>query len=337
MPPVDGTDWKDLRQPLLKMAADGKEHSLDSACEVLGKPLHFTDAELANRKAGSRYHQFRAQVGQAKAHLIKGGYLDAPTKRRFRISPKGIKALTEGFPSDEATSAATARVVTAAIPAVPPVISTKDPVLLPPVVKPVIPKSRTQEAKASPESLAEMHRQLQSRLAAELLNRVKQASPSFFEALVLNLLAAMGYAAAKDAIEHTGGSGDGGIDGIVREDRLGLSRIYVQAKRRAGSTPVGIRDIQQFNGALDRKNATKGVYLTTGRFTEEARVEAESSSRRIALVDGERLVALMIEFGIGVRIRETFVVKEIDPAYFAEEQSDEAFKKKQACTAAASS
>jgi restriction system protein len=156
-------------------------------------------------------------------------------------------------------------------------------------------------------------------LAAQLLERVKQASPGFFERLVVNLLVAMGYGGShEDAAKVVGRSGDGGIDGVIKEDRLGLESVYVQAKRWDGS--VGRPTIQQFAGALAGHHARKGVVITTSTFTQDAITYAKSLQTTIVLIDGTQLADLMIEFGVGVSDVETIRLKKVDEDYFGEEE-----------------
>jgi restriction system protein len=157
---------------------------------------------------------------------------------------------------------------------------------------------------------------LNRRLRDELLAQLKSVSPSFFERLVIDLLVAMGYGGSyQDAAQAIGRSGDGGIDGIISEDRLGLDQIYIQAKRWEGT--VGRPEIQKFKGAMSDQLATKGVFITTSSYTKEA-VESARKSRLI-LMDGERVARLMIEYGVGVNISQTYNVHNLDLDYFAEE------------------
>ncbi len=159
---------------------------------------------------------------------------------------------------------------------------------------------------------------LHSNLAAQLLERVRQATPLFFEELVVKLLVAMGYGGSyADAAQVVGKAGDGSIDGIIKEDRLGLESIYVQAERWEGT--VGRPTIQQFAGALHGNCARKGVVITTSNFSKEAIEYAKTSSIAIILIDGEQLEDFMIEFGVGVSDVETMKLKKLDEDYFAEE------------------
>ncbi|MGZ3488656.1 MAG: restriction endonuclease, partial [Isosphaeraceae bacterium] len=166
------------------------------------------------------------------------------------------------------------------------------------------------------EQIDAAYRLLRSALAAEVLDRVQEQSPAFFEQLVLDVLRAMGYGGTQeDAASRLGQSGDEGVDGVIREDELGLDLIYVQAKR--WQNPVGRPEIQKFFGALHGKRANKGVFITTSSFSNEAASFAESVTPRVILVDGKELARLMIEYGVGVASSRAYEIKRIDLDYFA--------------------
>ncbi len=155
-------------------------------------------------------------------------------------------------------------------------------------------------------------------LADEVLQTVKNCSPSFFEQLVVDVLVKMGYGGTrKDAGKAIGRSGDGGIDGIINEDRLGLDVIYIQAKR--WDNPVGRPEIQKFAGALQGQRAKKGIFITTSTFTKEAQEFASRIENKITLVDGETLSQLMIDYNVGVNMVASYELKRIDSDYFIEE------------------
>ena len=156
--------------------------------------------------------------------------------------------------------------------------------------------------------------ELNSGIARELLNRIAQAPPAFFEQLVLDVLHSMGYGQNESDLQHVGRSGDGGIDGIVSLDKLGLEKIFVQAKRWQG--PVGRPEVQAFYGALAGRRARKGILFTTSVFTREAREFAEHVSETIVLVDGQRLAGLMIEDGVGVTHYRMLKLPRVDSDYF---------------------
>jgi len=159
-------------------------------------------------------------------------------------------------------------------------------------------------------ALEEIHRTV----AQELLERIAQAPPAFFEGLVLDLLHALGYGASEDDLERVGHSGDGGIDGIISLDKLGFERVYVQAKRWQGS--VGRPEVQAFYGALAGRRARKGVFITTSSFTREAREFASQVAESIVLIDGARLTLLMIEHGVGVSHYRVLRLPRVDDDYF---------------------
>jgi restriction system protein len=164
------------------------------------------------------------------------------------------------------------------------------------------------------------YQRLRANIATEILERVRRAAPKFFEELVVDLLVSMGYGGSHaDAARVVGGSGDGGIDGIIKEDRLGLESIYIQAKRWRDDRIVGRPDIQQFAGALQGHRARKGVFITTARFSDDARRYAEGLQTTIVLIDGAQLAELMIDYGIAVTEVETVKLVRVDEDYFADE------------------
>jgi restriction system protein len=162
---------------------------------------------------------------------------------------------------------------------------------------------------------------INANVRAELHRRLLEGSPAFFERVVIDLLLALGYGSSvEDAAQALGGTGDGGVDGVIREDRLGLDLIYVQAKRYRDA-PVGANELRSFAGALDDKGARKGVFMTTSRFTAEAVQFAERQQmKRIVLIDGERLTRLMLRHDVGVRPTRTIVLKRVDADYFEPEE-----------------
>lgn len=155
-------------------------------------------------------------------------------------------------------------------------------------------------------------------LAADLLERVLAQPPVFLETLALRLLAAMGYGGRESVLDHTGQPGDAGLDGLVRQDALGLDLIGVQAKRYDPDSPVQRPALQGFVGALQGAQTNRGVFVTTGRFTQGARQFAESVAMQLVLIDGAELTRLMVEYNIGVSVRETFELKVIDEVSFEE-------------------
>ncbi len=169
--------------------------------------------------------------------------------------------------------------------------------------------------KLSPEeALATSYQQIRASVEAEVLDRAKAMSPERFEKLVLDLLLKLGYGGPFGSGVHIGKSGDGGVDGVIRQDKLGLELIYIQAKRWQGS--VGPSTVREFAGSLSAHRARKGVIITTSTFTAEARKDAERMGDRIVLVDGSQLATLMYEVGLGVAVASTYEIKSPDSDYF---------------------
>ncbi len=166
-------------------------------------------------------------------------------------------------------------------------------------------------------SIETNYQQIRRELAADLLQEIKYNSPAFFEELVIDLLVAMGYGGSREDAEAVGRSGDGGIDGIINEDRLGLDVVYVQAKRWEAN--IGEPPIRDFIGALDGKGAQKGIFITTSDFSSSAKQFAERSSKKIVLINGTQLAQYMIDHSVGVSTSKTYEIKRVDSDYFAEE------------------
>jgi restriction system protein len=168
------------------------------------------------------------------------------------------------------------------------------------------------------EVMRSANRQLEVALADELMQRIQAGTPGFFESLVVRLLVGMGYGGSVTDVSKAlvGGSGDGGVDGIIDQDHLGLDRIYVQAKRYAEGNTIGSGAIRDFFGSLDRFKATKGLFVTASTFSPSARQTAEQLSKRIVLIDGDQLTRLMIRHGVGCRTEETLYIKRVDEEFF---------------------
>ena len=168
------------------------------------------------------------------------------------------------------------------------------------------------------ETLEKSYDELRKALSAELLKLIKSKPPIFFERLVLQLMQRLGYGRlVPDSAEHLGGSGDGGVDGLIKEDKLGLSEIYMQAKR--WDAPVGSKTVREFLGALDQAGAKKGVLITTSTFTKDAKAPLGKTDKKVSLIDGQMLAELMIDHDLGVSPDKSFHVKKIDSDFFEED------------------
>ena len=298
-------DFQTLMLPLLKLCADGAEHSKQDAVPALAKEFGLSEEDLAELLPTGRQGKFDNRVGWAKGHLKQAGLLEITKRGFFRITDLGRKILADSPKKidtkllDQFDSYKAFRTG-----------SGKKEIVTP--VQEVIQES-------TPEELLEAgYKQLRAQLTFDLLQQVKTASPVFFEHLVVDLLVHMGYGGAREgAGRGLGKSGDGGIDGIINEDRLGLDVIYLQAKR--WENDVGRPEIQKFVGALAGHNANKGVFLTTSSYTKEARDYASKVSSKVVLIDGAMLAELMVDYGLGVATVTSYDIKRIDSDYFADD------------------
>ncbi len=293
--------------PVLKLASDGNEHKFSKAVEELADEFNLSTEERNELLPSGSQAVFHNRVGWARSYLKQAGLLASPKRGFFTITQKG-KELIATNPS---------RIDASTLEQYPEFIEFKN-----------RKKEKGEEDEAdlvstseqgstlTPEdALASAYNKLRSALESELLIAVKDSSPSFFERVVVDLLVKMGYGGNRqDAGRALGKSGDGGIDGIINEDRLGLDVIYIQAKRWEGV--VGRPEIQKFAGALQGQRARKGVFITTSSFTKEAREYASVIETKIILIDGEHLSKLMAEHNVGVSTVGQYEVKKLDSDYF---------------------
>jgi len=249
----------------------------------------------------------RNRVGWARTYLKKAGLLEYPRRGQFRITPRGQDVLKEN----------PQRVDVKLLARFPEFIAFRNARREAPEVD-AEPAAAELDARTPEEALEAAYDRLRDNLEADLLDHVKAATPAFFERLVVKLLVEMGYGGdQRDAAQAVGRSGDGGIDGIIKEDHLGLDVIYIQAKRWDGT--VSRPEVQKFAGALQGRRARKGVFITTSTFSRDAITFVESIDAKIILIDGARLAKLMIDHGVGVSTIETYAVKKIDSDYFMED------------------
>lgn len=305
-------DYQSLFIPVLKFASDGNEHSLRETIEALARQLGLSEADRDELLPSGKQRKFDNRVSWARTYLQKALLLSSPGRSKFRITERGMKVLQEN-PSH---------------------INVKFLRQFPEFVAFQTHPDRdgkieennhtTQEilektSQTPQEILEASYQSLRQTLAQELLERIKTSPPKFFESLVVDLLVAMGYGGSrKDAGQAVGQVGDGGIDGIIKEDKLGLDAIYLQAKRWEGT--VGSPVVQGFAGALIGKKARKGVFITTSNFSQQARSFANGTENlKIILIDGEQLAQLMIDHDIGVTEESRYIVKKVDLDYFGDE------------------
>ncbi len=301
-------DFQSLMRPLLDTLADGEDHTITAIRAELAERFALSQGDIEELIPSGRVTTFQNRVGWAATYLYRTKLIDRPKRAVYRISDRGrgvhkenpervdLKVLSqfgelEQFRQTKAPSRdGTANLTT-------------------PGGEEQTPEERIDTA----------YRELHSALAAELLDRVLDQSPAFFEHVVLEVLHAMGYGGSRDdAAQRLGQSGDEGVDGVIREDRLGLDLIYVQAKR--WKNVVGRPEIQKFFGALHGQRATKGVFITTSFFSKEAADYADGVTPRVILVDGKELAQLMIEHAVGVSVSREYVLRRIDLDYFVIEE-----------------
>jgi restriction system protein len=295
-------DFQTMMLPFLKAASDGSERSVHYFVDVLAKEFNVSQEELDEFLPSSKQTRFFNRVGWVKTHLTKAGLMELTHRPLYKISERGKEVLMSNpsridmrfldqFPEYREFRKTRKEVV---------------------IVDNGIEKSTD---KTPEEILEDAYEEIRSNLASDLLDNVKNCSPKFFEQLVVELLINMGYGGSqREAARAVGQSGDGGIDGIIDEDRLGLDTIYIQAKKWEGS--VGRPEIQKFAGALMGKKASKGIFITTSTFTKDAKDYAESIASKIILIDGKRLAEFMIDYNVGVTSISSYNIRRIDSDYF---------------------
>ena len=300
-------DYQSLMLPVLIAASQG-EVRIGSVVEDLADRLGLSAEERSELLPSGKQTVFSNRVHWAKSYLGKANLIEITRRGHFKITARGEK-LIESNPShidnklltqfeefrqfrersnDSIDSGTQVNIQT------------------------------IDEQKQTPDETMRMaHRQIETALAQDLLDRVREAPPDFFERLIVNLLLSMGYGGStKNAGRTLGRSGDDGVDGVIDQDALGLDRVYVQAKRYAVGNSIGPGAIRDFFGSLDRHKATKGLFVTTSSFSPAAKETAEMLSKRIVLVDGDQLGQLMIRHNVGGRIEDTLTIKKIDEEFF---------------------
>jgi restriction system protein len=299
-------DYQSVMLPLLRLAADGQEHSLREAIERLADEFGLNEEERKELLPSGSQATFDNRVGWARAYMKKAGLVDSPRRGHFRITPRGLEALQEN----------------------PKTINVKFLERYPEFQEfrtrstPKAHKGGRIKGEAPPEqtpveAIETAYETIRSGLVGELLEQVMGCSPDFFERLVVDLLVKMGYGGTrKDAGRAVGKRGDEGIDGIINEDRLGLEVVYIQAKRWKNT--VSRPEIQKFVGALHGQNARKGIFITTSDFSDGALQYAKGLSDKVVLIDGEMLASLMIDHSVGVSLQRSYELKRVDSDYFSE-------------------
>lgn len=299
-------DYQTVMLPLLRFLKDGKEHNIGDVVESLSAEFDLSTEERQQLLGSGQQTVIRNRAGWARTYLKKAGLIASTRRGYFRITERGLSAL----------ASKPERIDVKYLEQFPEFVAFRE-----------LRHERPDEVSvpvgassdATPEeALDAAYGRLRLDLEAEVLEQVKGASPSFFERLVVELLVRMGYGGTlRDAGQAVGRSGDGGIDGIIKEDRLGLDVIYIQAKR--WDSTVGRPEIQKFAGALQGHRARKGVFITTSSFSTDALEFASRLDSKIVLIDGAALAKHMIDHNVGVSMSRSYEVKKIDSDYFTEE------------------
>lgn len=301
-------DYQSLMLPVLMVSAAG-EIRIGDAVDRLAGQLNLTPDDRAQLLPSGKQPVFSNRVHWAKTYLAKAGLLESTRRGHFRITDRGKQVIAtqpgridseylNQFPEFRQFKEK----------------STEDAIQVgaQPVEPALVGRTETPD-----EIMRVAHKQVETSLGHDLLDRIRAAPPAFFERLMVNLLLSMGYGgSAADAGRALGRSGDDGVDGVIDQDALGLDRVYIQAKRYAEGNNIGAGAIRDFFGSLDRHKATKGLFVTTSTFSSSAKETAEFLSKRIVLIDGEHLAKLMIRYNVGCRVEEILHIKKVDEDFF---------------------
>lgn len=300
-------DYQTLMLPLLKFISDGKEYRFTDILENLATEFKITDEER-KELLESGTSVFANRVSWAKTYLKKAGLIDSPKRATFVITDMGRQTLSK---SPE-------KIDTKYLRQFPLFLEFQNASRNGNETEEETATAEIQE-QTPEETLDKVYQRIRKSLAAELLNKVVELSPSSFERLVVELLVKMGYGGSiKDAGRALGRSGDEGIDGTIKEDKLGLDVIYIQAKRWKPGNVVGRPELQKFVGALAGQGAKKGIFITTSGFTREALNYTPRNETKIVLIDGEQLAQLMIDYNLGCTTQQVYELKKLDGDYFGE-------------------
>lgn len=292
--------YHELYAPFLKTLQDGKIHNMKEIKQSVADQMHLTDADLAERLPSGKQAVFENRIGWCRTYLKKAGLIESPVRAQFVLTEEGKKALPDANIIDDKylRKYASFRV-----------FQNLDSADTAPVVEAT--------EKSPEEVLEDAYAELNASLADDLMSEIMKLSSSDFERLVVRLLLAMGYGSGiDDAGFVTQASNDGGIDGIIKEDQLGFSSIYIQAKQWNPDTSVSKPEIHKFVGALQEQKAQKGLFISTAAFSAGAKKSAEAAG--IVLVDGKQLTKLMIKFNLGVSVEHVYEVKRLDTDFFTD-------------------
>lgn len=298
-------DFQSFFKPLLEIASDGKEHSMKDAREIISNKMQLSEEDMNELLPSGTQTKFDNRVAWAKSYFVQAKVLESSRRGYFKITERGIDLLKQEHE----------RIDVKILNQYPEFIEFH-------TSKPEKQSNNSHDIEIQDvtpeETLQNAYQSIRNDLANSILNLIKVNSPKFFENLVIDLMISLGYGGSRqDAGRSIGQSGDEGIDGIIKEDKLGLDVIYIQAKRWDGT--VGRPEIQKFVGALHGKRAKKGVFITTGKFSNDAITYVETIDPKVILIDGKMLSELMIDHNLGVSTAVTYNIKRIDSDYFEED------------------
>ena len=303
-------DFQSLMLPALMALADGSETPIAEVRSRVIASQNLTTEDLREMLPSGRQSVFVNRVSWAVKHMESAGLLERTRRGVYRLMPEGERLL----------SRTPARIDLNVLREYPGYAEWRRQSQTPSTGREAARRSSDDPKETPEEALDRAAEQLRGALEADVLHRVRDAAPAFLERVVVHLLIAMGYGGGDATMGRvTGRSGDGGIDGTIREDALGLDEVYVQAKKNAEGNTVGEGDLRNFAGAIDAAGTTKGVFVTTAGFTKSARDYVARSPKRIVLIDGEELARLMVQHNVGVRTRDQYQIKRIDEDYFDQE------------------
>ena len=298
-------DYQTVMLPLLNLLSDGAEHSMKDIVAALGKKFKLTEDEMSILLPSGGSLLFASRVGWARTYLKKAGLVDSPKRAVLVITERGKRVL-RGKPS---------KIDNQLLRQFPEFVEFQN---LKKETSESSDQSQTNEQ--TPEETIDLaYQNIRQSLAQELIDTVRRLSPLFFERLVVELLVEMGYGGSiKDAGKAIGKTGDEGIDGTIKEDKLGLDIIYIQAKRWQAGNVVGRPELHKFVGALAGQGAKKGIFITTSSFSKDALNYTPKNETKIVLIDGVQLAQLMIDYNLGVSVQRAYEIKRLDNDYFEE-------------------
>ena len=303
-------DFQSLMLPALKALADGAETPISEVRARIADTERLTAEDMREMLPNSRQPVFTNRVSWALLYLGRANLAKRVRRGVWRLTAEGEKLLADR----------PARIDMNRLSNYPAYVAWRTGKSTPSAHGDAVPAAPDDSTDTPEEALDQAVRQLRDAVEAEVLNRIHEAPPSFLEEVVVDLLIAMGYGGGNPEMGRvTGRSGDGGIDGTIREDALGLDEVYVQAKKYAEGNTVGESDLRNFAGALDAAGTTKGVFVTTADFTSGARNYVARSPKRIVLIDGQELARLLVAHNVGVRTWVRHEVKRVDEDYFDQE------------------